>query len=254
MHEWLTADPRTAKHVPDSIRYQAVDQVAEFMYRHADVYMKPVHGSLGIGILRVRRKPDGQVFYQLKKKDGSLRQVQVGSVSVFLKKMQRRLRRGPYLIQEALQLMTWQGRPFDIRLVLQKDEEGNWQRTKTFGRIAQQGEITSNLSTGGDALAVRGMLKEILKEDGAVKRVMSQMRKIARDVPAVMEQRVNGTVGELGLDLGLDDKGQLWVIEVNAKPWKKPNIEQGAWRDLSLLAFQRPVRFAQYLCSQDRDG
>ena len=254
VHEWLSADPRTASHVPETIRYQTVDQAAEFMYRHADVYMKPVHGSLGIGIMRVRRKPNGQVLYQLKKKDGSLQQVHVGSVSQFLKTEQRRLSRGQYLIQEALQLMTWQGRPFDIRLVLQKDDAGNWQRTKTFGRIAQTGQITSNLSTGGDALAVRGMLKEILKEDRAVKRVMNELRKIARDVPAVIEQRQSGTIGELGLDLGLDEGGRLWVIEVNAKPWKKPNIEEGEWRDLSLLAFRRPVQFAQYLCSQDRDG
>jgi hypothetical protein len=43
------------------------------------------------------------------------------------------------------------------------------------------------------------------------------------------------------------------VIEVNAKPWKKPNTEEGEWRDLALLAFQRPVQFAKYLCRELRE-
>ncbi|MGZ4135856.1 MAG: YheC/YheD family protein, partial [Tumebacillaceae bacterium] len=63
-----------------------------------------------------------------------------------------------------------------------------------------------------------------------------------------------GPIGELGLDLGLDESGRIWVIEVNAKPWKKPNIAEGEWKNLALLAFQRPVQFATYLCQKHLDG
>lgn len=253
VHRWLAGHPRTKTLVPDTILFKSTTQASHFLYRYPDVYLKPIHGSLGIGILRLKRKQDGQVIYQMKKKSGGLTQGVAGSISEFLKKFAVRLRRGPYLLQETLHLKTWHGRPFDIRMLLQKDSTGQWQRTKTYCRIAQDGDITSNLSTGGDAVAVKAMLKEVLASDKAVNRVMKELSRIAEDVPAVVEAAVNGTVGELGLDLGLDDSGKIWVIEINAKPWKKPNIEDGEWRELSLLAFQRPVQFAKHLCQTTRD-
>lgn len=253
VHHWLAGSPRTKHLVPDAITFKTVAQATSFLYRCPDVYMKPIHGSLGIGILRLRRKPDGQVLYQMKKKGGGLTQGTAGSISEFLKQFATRLRRGPYLIQETLHLKTWQGRPFDIRMLLQKDSTGKWNRTKTFCRIAQDGDITSNLSTGGDALAVKALLKEVLPGAKAVNRVMRELSRIAEDVPAVLEASMEGTLGELGLDLGLDENGRIWVIEINSKPWKKPNIEEGEWRELSLLAFQRPVQFVKYLCQTTRD-
>ncbi|MBL0388500.1 YheC/YheD family protein [Tumebacillus sp. ITR2] len=253
VHTWLSGAPRTKNLVPDAITFKTSTQASQFLYRHSDVYMKPIHGSLGIGILRLKRRPEGQVQYQMKKKGGALVQGTAGSISEFLKKFAPRLRKGPYLIQETLRLKTWQGRPFDIRLLLQKDGTGKWNRTKTFCRIAQDGDITSNLSTGGDALAVKAVLKDILPGDKAVNRVMRELSQIAEDVPAVLEATVEGTLGELGLDLGLDENGKIWVIEINSKPWKKPNIEDGEWRELSLLAFARPVQFAKYLCQTTRD-
>ncbi|ASS75547.1 hypothetical protein CIG75_11490 [Tumebacillus algifaecis] len=250
VHRWLHKDQRTASHVPDAIRFESVEQAAPFLYQHTDVYLKPVHGSLGIGIIRARRRADGRIFYQIKKKNGSLRQEYAGSISMFLKKFQKRLKSGPYLIQRTLRLKNWQSRPFDIRILLQKDGAGNWNRTKMFCRIAQQGQITSNISTGGDALAVKKLLQEMY-DDKKVRVIMSQLRVISDAVPKVIEQENNSTIGELGLDLGLDESGNIWVIEVNSKPWKKPNIEEGEWRDLALLAFQRPVQFADYLCEKD---
>lgn len=254
VHQWLAAHSRTKEHVPETIQYENMERAAEFLYQHPDVYMKPVHGSLGIGILRLRRKADGRVHYSLKKKDGSLLHGQAGSISQFLKLHQKRLKRGPYLLQKTLQLRTRHGRPFDIRLLLQKDGTGRWNRTKAFCRIAQEGQITSNLSTGGDALAVKQVLKEILANDKRVNKIMRALKQIAEDVPAVLEAAVEGTLGEIGLDLGLDDAGHLWVIEVNARPWKKPNIAEGEWKELALLAFQRPVHYALYLCKMHRDS
>ncbi|HEU4965391.1 MAG TPA: YheC/YheD family protein [Bacilli bacterium] len=253
VHGWLAGDSRTRGYVPETIRFQALEETARFVYTHPEVYMKPMHGSLGVGIMRVRRLSDGRVFYQRKRSDGQLKQGYAGSITQFLKTNARRLKRGGYLTQKALHLQRWNGRPFDIRLLLQKDGTGKWQRTKSFCRVAQEGEITSNLSTGGDAFAVKQVLKDILQNERSVNQVMKELRRISEDVPAVIEAAQDGVIGELGLDLGLDEFGRIWVIEVNAKPWKKPNTEEGEWKNLALLAFQRPVMYAKHLCSMYRD-
>jgi len=253
VQQWLASDESTKQYVPETILFESVEASAPFLYRFPDVYIKPSHGSLGVRIIRARRRGDGQVYYQDKMPDGSLRQGTLGSVSVFLKKFDKRFRRGMYVIQETLSLMTWQERPFDIRLVLQKDGNGQWRRTKTFCRVAQEGEITSNLSTGGDAVTVRQLLQDVLQDSKHVESVMKEIRKVAADIPAVIEREVGSSVGELGLDLGLDTQGRVWVIEVNAKPWKKPNIEESEYKDLALLAFERPVQFARHLCEADSE-
>jgi glutathione synthase/RimK-type ligase-like ATP-grasp enzyme len=216
------------------------------------VYIKPAHGSLGLNIIRAKRKSDGQVLYQEKVKEGS-RNGTSGSVSMFLKKFAARFLKGKYVIQETLYLMTFQNRPFDIRLVLQKDSSGQWKRTKTFCRVAQAGEITSNLSTGGDAITVKQLLQDVLRDTKRVDRAMKEIRKIAAEVPVVIEREVGSTIGELGLDLGLDTRGRVWVIEINSKPWKKPNIEESEFPEIALQAFERPVQFGRYLCETDTE-
>lgn len=253
VHQWLTSDDSTKRYVPETVLFQSVEASAPFLYRFPDVYIKPVHGSLGIGIIRARRRGDGQVYYQDKQKNGSLRQGTLGSVSVFLKKFEKRFRNSMYVMQETLHLMTWKERPFDIRLVLQKDGSGQWRRTKTFCRVAQAGEITSNLSTGGDAITVRQLLQDVLRDSKRVESVMKEIRKMAAEIPVVIEREVGSAIGELGLDLGLDNQGRVWVIEVNAKPWKKPNIEESEYKELALLAFERPVQFAFHLCEVDSE-
>jgi len=253
VQQWLASDEITKQYVPETILFESVETAAPFLYRFPDVYIKPSHGSLGVRIIRARRRGDGQVYYQDKLQNGSLQQGTLGSVSVFLKKFEKRFRRGMYVIQETLNLMTWQERPFDIRLVLQKDGNGQWRRTKTFCRVAQAGEITSNLSTGGDAITVRQLLQEVLPDSKQVETVMKEIRKVAADIPVVIEREVGSALGELGLDLGLDTRGRVWVIEVNAKPWKKPNIEESEYKELALLAFERPVQFARHLCEADKE-
>jgi D-alanine-D-alanine ligase-like ATP-grasp enzyme len=37
-------------------------------------------------------------------------------------------------------------------------------------------------------------------------------------IAEVTEQHVNGPLGELGMDIGVDRSGRVWLFEVNAKP------------------------------------
>jgi len=52
-------------------------------------------------------------------------------------------------------------------------------------------------------------------------------------------------LGEIGLDLGVDRRGRVWLIEVNAKPFRKV-FDAGPKRRV-FLSFRRPMAYARYL-------
>lgn len=248
VHQWLTGDKRTRQHVPQTSMYTKPRSCVQFIRTHPVTFLKPVHGSLGLGIIRLIQQNNGSVVYEIKRRDAK-GQFTAVSVDAAVEGLKRRLSTRPYLMQQGLSLARYQDRPFDVRIVLQRDGTGEWKRTKMFARVAGSGEFTSNLSSGGEAMSVPNVLKTLYKREPDRKRVQRTMHKVAGLVPIVMEEQSGKHIGELGVDIGLDDKGQVWIIEVNSKPWKRPDTEKGR-QDIVDLAFERPIHYAIHLASK----
>jgi glutathione synthase/RimK-type ligase-like ATP-grasp enzyme len=246
VHQWLTEHETTKDYLPATIKHQDPDQTAAFLEQHKQVYMKPIHGSLGMGIIKVLRLADGRYYYQIKGQRGIQTQGYTQSAKGLLKKLKKRLTKRSYIVQEALHLQTYLDRPFDIRILMQKGKNGKWIRTKAVCRIAQSGDITSNLSSGGEALPLLKILKEIYPGKEDVKKIQRKIRSLVNTIPPVMEQVSGMQLGEMGLDIGIDNSGNVWIIEVNSKPWKKPVTEQGSM-EIVMESFRRPLLYGKYL-------
>lgn len=246
VHQWLSEHESTKDYLPTSIKHQDMEKTAAFIEQHKQVYMKPIHGSLGVGIVKALRLADGRYFYQVKGHNGIQSQGYTHSAKGLLKKLKNRLSKRPYIVQEALYLLTYQDRPFDIRILVQKGQNGKWKRTKAVCRVAQSGDITSNLSTGGDAIPLLKMLNDIYLTKEEVKKMQRKIRGLVNTIPPVLEQVSGLQLGEMGLDIGIDTKGDVWIIEVNSKPWKKPITEQGSM-EIVVESFRRPLLYGKYL-------
>ncbi|MCL6453409.1 MAG: YheC/YheD family protein [Alicyclobacillus sp.] len=248
VHEWLTSDQRTRPHVPKTIRFTPGKATSEFIRVHNPVFLKPVHGSLGFGIIRVIRQSDGSYSYDVKRR-GAREHGTSPTHSALLQFLRGRIGRKPYLVQQGLTLAKYRERPFDIRIVLQRDGSGDWRRTKVFARVAQPGDFTSNLTSGGEALPVQVVNRAIYAQKAARVRCRREILRVSHLVAAVLEEQSGRLLGELGIDIGLDEDGHVWVIEVNSKPWKRPYTEKGR-QDLVDLAFTRPIQYAIHLASR----
>lgn len=52
------------------------------------------------------------------------------------------------------------------------------------------------------------------------KSVEVQFKDISLQTAAALTSQIDGDIGELGIDMGIDVHGDLWIIEVNSKPSK----------------------------------
>ncbi|HLT58821.1 MAG: YheC/YheD family protein [Limnochordales bacterium] len=242
MHQELSKSPVLARLLPHTERYSGPAQLERFLRTSRSVFLKPIGGSLGLGIICVRRTGSGYaVAYQLKDRAVVY---PVGNLARVGRLVARAVGHRPYIIQEGLPLATWRGRPIDVRILVQRTAGGQWTLTKMYVRIAAPGSFTANLSRGGQGARPGPVLRRVFGARHAA--LLRQLHATGLQCAREMENLLQGTVGELGIDLGIDRRGRLWLIEVNSKPFLQMTREAGSPRTLA-LSVQRPLRFARYM-------
>lgn len=248
-HVALAKNERLRRYLPDTALYHGPADLERFLTAYGIAYLKPVGGSLGLDIIRVHRTARGYVASYQPGETLLIRRVPtLRSLGHLIGKL---IRRGPYVIQQGLPLARWRGRAFDIRILMQRTAGGAWALTKMFSRIAAPGSFTANLTRGGEGCRIGLLLRRVYgRAHIALER---KLRAAGLELAREIEQTVPGTVGELGLDLGLDRRGRIWLIEVNSKPFLQMTREAGSARTLS-LSVQRPLRFAKYLAGFDDES
>ncbi|WP_054948591.1 YheC/YheD family endospore coat-associated protein [Numidum massiliense] len=216
VHSALWHDAKMRPILPVTRPYDKIMQLRDMLKQYETVYVKPVNGSLGQGVMRLTSK-GGRYHMQyttlnstITKKDLSLKEV--------AQHMARRSRQGKYLMQQGLQLITSLNRNIDFRALVQKNGRGQWTITSIVGRIAADTSIVSNLARGGTIAPVSHILQQV--DPNLPKPTLPSLRGCALQVAHVFEQQINGHFAELGIDLAVDKKGKVWLLEINSKPSK----------------------------------
>lgn len=238
-HQALAATPGLRLHLPETERAERSERLQAMLDRHPRLFLKPVRGSVGRGIIQVTRGGPGRLLLRyVSEKDAGLQEV-----SATYRQLDRWLARHPgrYLAQQGLDLQVWDGRPADLRALVQKDGQGRWTLTGMGVRLAAPGRFTTNLHTGGDCAPVETLVRTL----GLPARYAEDLAQIALETAGAIDEATGG-VGELGLDFGLDREGRGWFIEQNGQPGRSI-FERMGRRDLSEQAYRRPVEYALYL-------
>lgn len=237
---WLEADPHLRTFLPRTALITGPQILGEFSGHYRTVFVKPIHGSLGVGIIRITRSQRG--FYAtLRTRQGTAEEFHADSVKGIYNRYRARIMNTPHIVQEGVPLVQWRQRPFDVRVLMQKDRSGVWKRTKVYMRVAAEGEFISNLTAGGEACSL-ATLSEV-DSTLHISRIRKQIHALSTLIPPVIEVGSQRLLGELGIDLGIAESGRIYIIEVNSKPWKTPVTVHGSSK-LVDLSFLRPIRFA----------
>ena len=213
MYDWLSATPELRCHLPESILYKGQRDLLLFLTLHQIAYLKPISGSQGKGIIEI--KNDGIKYYVNfieQKKCIEKEFYTVLDACIFINQLINHRR---YIIQSGIKLIQTEGCKHDFRILVLKDDDGRWQDYGLVVRTGVKGSILSNISSGGIAEKGEQFLKQLELNAGEIFDLKYNMTRIALEVANTI-QKCGIHCGNLGIDMGIDTNGYIWIIEVNS--------------------------------------
>lgn len=220
----LKHDASLSHYLPESHLIRQVHILKSMCARYSSVFLKPVRGSLGKGIIKITRNPGGGYVCYLSSVNGSKRQ-EFANFTKMSSALASKFKANRYQIQQGISLIKVSGRSVDFRALVQKNEKGKWQITSIVARIAGNQHIVSNLARGGSLTTAKEAILKSNLPTAYRKASVTKLRGAALRIARGIEEQIPSHFGELGVDLGLDRSGKVWLIEVNSKPSKNDNTQ-----------------------------
>ncbi|HEX7056514.1 MAG TPA: YheC/YheD family protein [Bacilli bacterium] len=208
----LLKNPELASYIPESRKFGRRNLHA-MLLKHGMVYIKPVHGMFGRGVMKAEVRTGENRIFRLYTSRGSRKYI---SYHTFYNAVKRKAKAKPYMIQKGIHLLKYRNRPFDIRLMVQKNPQKVWEATGIIGRLARPGRIVTNYHSGGTPKDVYVLLSPYLPKE-KIKLYIGKLTNIGLQCAAQYERK-SRRFNEIGLDFATDESFNPWILEVNTRP------------------------------------
>ena len=207
--EPLLNDPILRKHVPETTWFSK-KELSRMLDAHSTVYVKPDEGRKGIGIVRLKRL--GNSTCELSSEKGTKRL----SFSEAVRELRSQFDpRKSYLIQQGIDLATYQKCPFHIRLVMQKPKK-RWRLSLTSAIVGKDEQVVvTNVSRGNREFSVEHVLQRNDQKWNPFA-TFRELIDVSHQIATVLGSKLPLLV--VGLDMGIDKNGEIWFIEANTNP------------------------------------
>jgi hypothetical protein len=218
---------RLQEYLPETSESLSRAELWRMLRSSHSVYLKPSGGSIGHGVIRVEKNHSSYTLKVLKKSRCFTFHAADGPELWQLLRHHRLP--GKYVVQSAVRLVEWQGRPCDVRVLLQKSG-GQWGIVGKGVRVAGENTITTHVPNGGFILDVGQMLQTSFGPDH--QRVEEAIDAMVIRCAEAIDRHYQGRLGEMSMDVGVDEDGRPWFFEANAKPMKfdEPDIRARSLR------------------------
>lgn len=225
-------------YIPDTRKYD-LNTLQEMLMLYDMVYIKPDKGTYGSGVMRVEQRTvtlsptehqehheyqeeqeeqepktkETKIMYILRYRKSALA---FSSPEELDKALIKVIQNRSYLIQKGIDLLKHKERPFDLRVLVQKNLEGSWETTGMLSRVAAPHKIITNYHSGGRIMSVRAVLEGHMNASEAAS-TMYELKTLGIVMARQLEKVYPG-IKEIGLDVAIDSEYDLWVLEINTLP------------------------------------
>ncbi|MGN7177652.1 hypothetical protein BK139_20435 [Paenibacillus sp. FSL R5-0490] len=223
-------------------RFTGADSFINSLIPDQPCILKPASGSQGHGIYYIEKtgkdilvktdKRNAQVSRSFETEEKAAR---------WLNKLTSKQQ---YLIQPYVNLSNKDGQPFDIRILLQKDRNGAWKELGRGIRTGREGGIVSNLSAGGSNISFE---EWITQYPPSLKSFLTdELYDIIDTLPAALERKLS-PLFEMGIDIGVESNGSIWILDINSKPGRKTILNSQPEKEEEL--YTAPLLYAKFLAA-----
>ncbi len=234
-------------YLPETVTFTSVDALVGMLSKHNTVFIKPNMGTQGKGVLGLQVVAGPVVKYKGRSRGARSVSGTASSLDELLSILRPFMGDRKYLIQQGLSLRVYHNAPCDVRVVVQKGMDGKWVITGHAVRIGPTEGVTSNLHGGGTAKKLSQVLREIGETEFDAQFIISEIEDLALKVAKAID-KPSHKFAEFGMDIGLDTKKRVWLIEVNSKPGRKVFIHTGD-REARQNAIANPLYYSCHLLS-----
>ncbi|WP_214628708.1 YheC/YheD family protein [Paenibacillus agaridevorans] len=217
VYKLLDNDPEALAHLPESVPNPSSAKIKELLDKHKFLYYKPTGGSLGIGIYRLTYHPRRGYFVRYRRGSENVL-VRYSSFQTMMRMLQARLgsRMSSYVAQQGIQLIELDRCPIDFRFHMHKNGSNRWIAAGIGAKKAGRGSVTTHVKNGGSLMTPSQALGRTFGDNADI--ILDKARRVAVKLSEAIERNYPHRLGELGLDIGIDKSGEVWMFEANAKP------------------------------------
>lgn len=238
----LSQDEMLSPYIPSTEQALSSSAILRTLMKKHQIILKPEKGSMGKGIIGLfLHRNYVEVVYKdanlLKRKQFTTR----GDLKTWIDNV---ITSQPYLMQIYLPLHDEENRPFDIRILLQKDVHGKWFEQGRGIRLGTPDHLISNLGGGGETHSFESWTENMTFNQ---KQLLSDnIHTIINRLPDVLEEQFN-PLFEIGVDLGLTKDGAIWILDTNSKPGRKVILVTSPAQEDAL--YSTPLQYCLHLHS-----
>ncbi len=180
-----------------------------FLKKHNKVIIKPITGHHGHQVIYIESKEENYIVKEKAKLMEITRINLLDYIGMLIEKKK-------VLMQKYVCCKRQTGEPYDIRLHIQKNQDGKWVNTIIYPKIGFKNKITTNLAQGGQMMIMDNFLyKEFGEEYINIKRYLEMF---ALQFGTHFDTLYQHEFDELGIDVGLDENKKIWIYEVKWRP------------------------------------
>lgn len=244
VHRILSASADLKPHLPETRLYHRHGgELQSMLRRYGGAYLKARLGRKGLQVMQVIEKPGGcyECRYFVEKPE--IRRIRLAAGLTAL--IDRFFAGRPLIIQQPLDLINYAGNKVDLRAEMQKNGRGELEVIAVPVRVARpQSPITTHAASYRFDIFFSEMLPY---QPDAMEALQAGLHALLFKIYRAVEDYY-GPFGEMGIDIGLDKEGRLWLIECNSQP-AKVSLMQAYDPETVTRAFENPLAYALYLAS-----
>ncbi|RBW69350.1 YheC/YheD family protein [Bacillus taeanensis] len=240
VYQSLKKSPFISYMLPLTVRIKNPKEVVNLLNLKHKIVLKPESGSQGKGIFFFWYKdriPVCQTHI-----NGCIQTHTFQSLKEFQEWLKKRLSKTKYIAQDFLSLLNEKQQPFDIRILIQKNENGQWVERGRGLRVGKKGSLISNIHNGGIIHKFEHWFYSLPFWKQA--KVHQQIENIKTFVPSLLEKKF-GPLFEVGIDIGVDEQGHVWLLEVNSKPGHQVVLQTNL--KIKPVIYRAPLAYCRYL-------
>lgn len=217
VYQRLMIESHIHPYIPET-RLLSQENLLELIEQYRSVFIKPVHGSQGRNIIKLMKEGE-HILFQTSNSPLANDPVKKYLNKGIFYQLKSFLHNRIYIIQQGISLVKLQEKTMDFRVLVHRNQKNLWEVTSLVARISAEQQFVSNLAKGGKIMKPFLALTALFSKEISLQ-LISLMKKLSIEAADIISRNSKGLTGELGIDIGVDETGKPWIIEVNSKPSK----------------------------------